>query len=289
MQTPPEMPAAAAPSVALVVHACDRYAFLYQGFAHFFAQHWDFSIPCRLYFATEELEVEVAGFENIRSGKGAWADRLALLLREKIREPYVLYFQEDMWLTGPVNGRFFTELFEHTLSNRWKQVKLHSANVYKTVPTRLFIEGFNVARLDNAASGFLMSHQVTLWEKNFLLAQLHKNEHPWRNERKGTKRLRTLNPEIFHIDYFAESGHPEINGNQQPKGRSGYEAVSMNGRLKDNIPPFIEALRGGNADARAYAERLAHHHAHRLTHDGRAEPRKTDPFKRLKNWLKKIG
>lgn len=83
--------------VALIVHACDRYEFLYKGFEHFFSKYWDFGIDCKYYFATENLTVNIAGFQNIQSGKGPWSDRLAILLTEKIEEDYVLYFQEDMW------------------------------------------------------------------------------------------------------------------------------------------------------------------------------------------------
>ena len=56
--------------VALLVHSCDRYAFLFPGFIHFFSSYWNFDIPVNLYFATEDLEVNYPPFKNIRSGKG---------------------------------------------------------------------------------------------------------------------------------------------------------------------------------------------------------------------------
>ena len=126
--------------------------------------------------------------------------------------------QEDMWLNKNVNANFFKQLFDAAIANSWQQVKLHSSEVYITKPTAQFIEGFNIAIVDNKRSGYLMSHQATLWNKDFLLEQLPKNEHPWRNERKGTKRLKKKNPVIYHIDYFAENGKPEINPNQKPCG-----------------------------------------------------------------------
>ena len=159
-------------NVALLVHSCDRYEFLYKGFESFFSRYWDFNIPCNYYFATEEKQALIKGFQNIQSGKGQWTDRLVVLLN-KIPEDYVLYFQEDMWLTKEVNPAFFKQLFELAITRKWKQVKLHSSEVYKTVPTDIFIEGFNVAKVD-LTSDYLMSHQVTLWNKQFLLEQLPK-------------------------------------------------------------------------------------------------------------------
>ena len=271
--------------VALIVHSCDRYAFLYKGFAFFFSKYWDFNINCNYYFATEDKQVVINGFENIHSGKGEWADRLAFLLKEKITEKYILYFQEDMWLNKKVNARFFNQLFDWTIKNDCQQVKLHSSEVYQTKATDTFIEGFNVAKVDNARSDFLMSHQVTLWNKDFLLKQLHKKEHPWRNERKGTQRLKKLNPDIFQIDYFAENGKPSINQNDNPVLRSEYQTVSVNGVLGGNIEPYIQELMNGDIEQQEYASKLEYNYKHNLTHDGKPKPMKVDIFKRTKNWL----
>ena len=272
--------------IALIVHSCDRYEFLYKGFEFFFSKYWDFSINCNYYFATEEKMVSIEGFENIRSGKGEWADRLSTLLREKISEKYILYFQEDMWINKKVNADFFNTLFELTKKNNWRLVKLHSSEVYTTNPTTNFIEGFNISKINNNRSDFLMSHQVSLWNKNFLLEQLHKKEHPWRNERKGTKRLKKLNPEIFQVDYFAENGNKEININNNPVLRSEYQTISVNGILNHNIKSYIEALSDSDPVSKDYAAQLEYNYLNRLTHDGKPKPKKVDIFKRIKNWVK---
>lgn len=270
--------------VALIVHSCDRYAFLYKGFEIFFSKYWDFDIDCNYYFATEEKNISINGFKNIHSGKGEWSDRLAFLLREKISEKYVLYFQEDMWLSKKVNPVFFNDLFKMAEEKNWQQVKLHSSEIYKTISTDCFIEGFNISKFDNR-SGYLMSHQVTLWNKDFLLNQLHKNEHPWRNERKASKRLKKLNPEIFHIDYFADNGNKEINKNKDPVLRSEYYTVSFNGMLNGFIQYFIKELMKGCIAQREYALKLEYNYNNNFTHDGLQKPRKTGIFKKIKNWL----
>src|SRR2546425_4425090 len=93
--------------IALLVHACDRYEFLFRGFGYFFGRHWNYDIPCNYYFATENISAQIHRFQNIKSGGGEWSDRLAFLLQNKIREEYVLYFQEDVWLRKKVNPEFF--------------------------------------------------------------------------------------------------------------------------------------------------------------------------------------
>ncbi|MCE6991142.1 hypothetical protein [Dyadobacter sp. CY323] len=273
------------PDVALIVHSCDRYQLLYQGFEYFFKEFWDFSIDCKYYFATEELDVEIPGFTNIKSGKGEWSDRLSYLLREQVQEKYVLYLQEDVWFNQKICKGFFTKLFEAAELNKWKQVKLHSADIYKTTKTSSYIEGLNVALLNNSASRYLMSHQITLWERKFFIEQLTANENPWRNERRGTKRLKKNNPDILHIDYFAQNHSKPINENLENVERANFHTISVNGMLNEEVLPFIDHLSKGDDLAQEYAEKLIYHYINGLTHDGRERPRKQDIFKKMKNWL----
>lgn len=273
----------ASPKVALIVHSCDRYELLFKGFEYFFRKHWDFEIPLHYYFATEEVQVDMPGFENIKSGKGEWSDRLRLLL-EQIEEEYVLYFQEDMWLNKPVDPEFINALICKATSNRWMQVKLNSSEVFKTMPSGLSINGFEVAKLDNQQSGFLMSHQITLWNKKFLMDQLKPKEHPWRNERKGTKRLRKMDVPIYHLDYFAENGQAPVNQNAIDVKRSEYQSISMNACLKDNVLPFIAMLEQDPTYGE-YGAKLRNNYELQLTHDGKERPLKKDIFKRMKDWL----
>lgn len=272
--------------VALIVHSCDRYQLLYRGFEYFFRKHWDFDIPYTYYFATEEIDTELQGFKNIKSGKGEWTDRLRNLL-DQIDEEYILYFQEDMWLTKSVSRTFFEELAELTLRNKWQQVKLNSSDVFDTTKTSQFIQGFNVARINNDKSKYLMSHQITLWNKQFLKAQLKPNEHPWRNERRGTARLKKINPVIHHIDYFAENGQGEINQNAAHVLRSEYRSISSNASLNSSAAPFIEELETVPSQI-SYAAILRNHYDLGLTHDGKERPLKKDVFKRCKDWFKSL-
>ncbi|MEJ7611222.1 MAG: hypothetical protein WKF88_08605 [Ferruginibacter sp.] len=192
-----------------------------------------------------------------------------------------------MWLNKKVNAQFFNQIIELTQKNNWQQVKLHSSGVYKTIPTDYFIEGFNIAKIDNANSDFLMSHQVTIWNKRFLIKQLKRKEHPWRNERKGTKRLKKANPKIIHIDYFSENENEEINKNNNPILRSEYHSISENGILNKNIEPYIKELKNDEKNHRHYAASLRYNYENSLTHDGKPKPRKIDIFKKIKNWMQR--
>lgn len=269
------------PNIGLLVHACDRYKLLYPGFAYFFHRNWDFSAAATLYFATEEISTELDGFKPVQSGEGAWADRLKRLLKQKISEEYVFYLQEDMWLDQPVSGGFLNQVFDYATAHEIDCLKLHSSGVYQTVSTGIEFQGFALGLLDNKRSDFLMSHQITLWRKAFLIEQLRENEHPWRNERKATKRMKKRNPDIFQIDYFSVNGSAAVNLNKPFAQRSGYRTVSENAMLGDQYGQIAKTIVHDPAMS-GYFSKLNHHYRNRITHDGRPQPRKSDIFKKLK-------
>lgn len=270
--------------VALIVHSCDRYELLYQGFHFFFSRYWGVNDDVKCYFATEEIPVSLNNFEQIKSGKGQWSNRLLTLL-DQIEEDYIIYFQEDMWLSKAVDQSVLSRLIELAIENQWKQVKLNSSPVFSTTKGETFLNGLNISKLNNQESDFLMSHQVTLWNKEFLKQQLLPNEHPWRNERKGTKRLKKLNPEIYHIDLFSENGNGPNNENKDMTASSAYSTISHNATLNQETAVFLTEL-WKEESTQAYASKLQHNYNLQITHDGKPKPLKKDLFKRMKNWIK---
>lgn len=272
--------------VALVVHSCDRYQFLFRGFEIAFREYYPEGINAQLYFATETIDFEMANFSVIQSGKGEWSDRLRYLLEDKIKEDYVLYMQEDMWLSKKVDVCTLNEIITHAVSKKLDCVKLHSSGVYNIKPTEYFFGGLNLGQIINEESKFLMSHQITLWNKMFLIEQLQKNEHPWRNERRGTKRLHSQNATLHQIDLFSENGSPAINQNNKSiVNQSLYYTVSVNAVLNDIVKKYFELFKDKDA---SYLAEVIRHYENKLTHDGLSKPRKDDIFKKIKTWLKNL-
>jgi hypothetical protein len=272
--------------VALVVHACDRYQLLYKGFEYFFKKHWPYKkLPVRFYFLTEEVDLRSEIFTNIKTGKGQWSERLLTGLKQ-VAEPYIMYLQEDMWFDMPVDPESLADLFSFVASKHPQLVKLSNNPVYHVAPTNQFINGLVINTLDNSRSKYLMSHQVSVWNKELLMDQLIYKEHPWRNERKGTKRLKKIDPVIYHVGLFSENGHAPLGESLAEASVSSYRTISQNAMLKPDTLPFIKEMEvSEDEDIRAYAVQLKNNLKNHITHDGRKPPRKEDIFKRFKRWL----
>ena len=151
------------------------------------------------------------------------------------------YFFDKYWGDkNPLKKYFSVE------ANNLKLVKLHSSGVYKTEHTGVNFGDYALAEVIKNESQFLMSHQVSIWNKDFLYEQLKDNEHPWRNERRGTKRLKKSDQKIYQIDLLSENGNVPINDNSSKIEPGEYHTISVNACIHPKAKKFISELQKNN-------------------------------------------
>lgn len=190
-------------SVSVVVHGCDRYLDLYQGFEHLFKKYWPTDLPFEYFLVTEEADFESEFFVNIKSGKGEWSDRLRIAL-DQVPTAYLIYFQEDFWLSRPFSRELAIALLDprSILGREVSLLKLHSG--YISGGKVAEVSGSQLNTVDLNRSEYLLSHQVSLWSKDFLLSCLVPGESAWENELLGSERLRKQKVELhfFELDEY---------------------------------------------------------------------------------------
>ena len=272
------------PNVAVLIFACDRYELLFKGFDYFFNENWDHTILLKKYFTTEHKELKIKGYTNLKSGDGAWSDRLKIVLNQ-IDEDYIIFMQEDMWLNKKIPEGVLHQILSYVTENELKLVKLHSSDVYRTNELNTNFSGFKLSEVIKKDSNFLMSHQVSIWSKDFLKKQLKKNEHPWRNERLGSKRLKKSTDSIFQIDLLSENENKPINQNDKKVTPGGYSTISLNACIHPKAEFFISKLKDVLPE---YAQRLDYNMQNKITHDGKEGLRKDDFIKKIKNKIRSL-
>src|SRR5437016_1404663 len=88
-------------SVAVLVSSCDAFFDVWRPFRAFFEKFWS-DCPLEVFLLTNRLTIHSQRIRPIATGEDrGWSSNLQLAL-EQITHPYVLYFQEDYFLTGPV-------------------------------------------------------------------------------------------------------------------------------------------------------------------------------------------
>ena len=169
---------------SVVIHCWDRYDWCWEDAYFFFNKFWDWTLDWPVYFLTGTKEVDFPNVECIKCGDYEWTYRLKNGLNQ-IKDDYILYFQEDMWLNKPVDGALMLKLFDLFIDHDMDAFRLmENGRQYKTGQTPNGILKFD------RKSDYLICHQPSFWKKQFFLDNLKIIERPKENEVNGTKRLR---------------------------------------------------------------------------------------------------
>lgn len=195
-------------NLSVLVHTFDGYKHLWPGFADAFKKHWCDKLFLPTYFGTDypvnEDPLHIGS--TILSGPGEWSNRLAALLKQ-IDTDHVLYIQEDMYLTDYPRLEKCMRMVEEKGLLR---LQISPINQFYS------LTGSELPLFFHPTSKYLVSHQPSIWRKDFLLSCLEPGESPWVNEYEGTKRLQKRDIQgkiaIYPYDWYS---HKCIKGQVQ--------------------------------------------------------------------------
>jgi len=194
----PELKAFAS-SIAVVVSSCDAFFDAWRPFVFFFRKHWR-ACPFPVFLIVNRLQVRSKIVQPISVGPDReWASNMTVAL-ESISQPYILYFQDDYFLTGPVNDQRLAEDFAYALDNDVASFCLHArGNLERNF--RPLNDRFGIVPRDSDGRTRL---QVTLWKKDVLKAVLQPGESAWNMEARGSDRTRDL----LSLSYLSRHDRP---------------------------------------------------------------------------------
>lgn len=166
---------------SLLVHSFNKYEKYWDGYLKGFHKHFNYEGPC--YFGTDvpgHDSHDFGRFKILYSGAAEWSDRLRKLL-EQIPTEYLIYSQEDQWPNSePPNIAELLSFIQQ--KDVWRLQISPIVQFYSLC-------GSKIPLYFHWKSKYLMSHQPSIWKKDFLLRCLKPNEDPWKNEYEATKRL----------------------------------------------------------------------------------------------------
>ena len=172
-----------ASSVAIIVSSCDAFFDVWRPFAFFFRKHWE-RCPLPVFLLTNALRVESTTLQPLAVGPDrGWSTNLRIAL-EKISAPYVLYMQEDYFLTAPVDARHLADDFRAMIGlnadSLCFRARTHIEPQFQPLNDR-----FGIVPVESDGR---TRAQVTLWKSDSLRRILHDGESAWHMERAGSPR-----------------------------------------------------------------------------------------------------
>jgi hypothetical protein len=175
-------------SVALLVSSCDAFFDAWKPFTEFFAKFWS-DCPLEVFLLTNQLAVRAKQqLHPIAVGEDrGWSNNLLAALAQ-IPQPYVLYFQEDYFLTGPVRSEQLAEDFARVIASGADSLCFRA----RSEPDPGFQplnDRFGIVPLDSDGR---TRCQVTLWKRSALQSILRGEETAWNFEARGSARTQGM-------------------------------------------------------------------------------------------------
>ena len=180
-------------NLTVLVNSTDTFDDCWPPFFQLFKRYWP-SCPCAVVLNTETKEYSDTELQ-LRSSKTQandphgsprlpWSDCLIRCL-EQVRTPFVLYFQEDYFLNGPVDEAFVAQCVDVMLERSVAHIRLMEVDIlasyHKTDLHPL------LWRIDQRAN-YRVSLQAGLWSVAALKQLLRPGESAWTFERRGSVR-----------------------------------------------------------------------------------------------------
>lgn len=183
--------------MCLLVQSGDKSSNIWKYWYNNFKKH---SIKIPTVFLSESIPFNKPGVESFTTGNLPWSDNLIEYLL-CCKYTYVIFHHEDYFIKG-----YNHDLIEHLVDAcdkysinllkccGWWSGYIDNNNPHKK--TDIVINDKSdcgVLWIYNNMAPYLVSHQSSIWRRDFLLSTLIRGESPWSHEIDGSTRLRERN------------------------------------------------------------------------------------------------
>jgi hypothetical protein len=201
-------------SLAVFVNTCDGYKDCWTPFFQLFERYGGKlrGLPIylnteRAHFAWPGLDVRsTAVLEDGNPERPSWGARTARGL-DAVAEPFVLYLQEDYFLTGQMRD----EVIESSLDHMRKNDDVGVVYLNRQGPSYRTCRpcGPSVVEIVPPA-GYLVNTQAAIWRKGFLLSLLKPWENVWMFEKFASVRGRRTKSRYLSVAPEVMAEHPVL-------------------------------------------------------------------------------
>ena len=174
-------------SVAVLVSSCDAFFDAWRPFEAFLQKFWT-DCPLPILLLTNELRVRSSRLHPIEVGPDrGWSNNLISAL-EKIAQPYLLYLQEDYFLTAPVARAQLAQDFAEVIDSGADSLSFRA----RSEPDPEFQSLNDRYGVIPLSSDGRTRCQVTLWKREALQSILRPDETAWNFEARGSVRTQQM-------------------------------------------------------------------------------------------------
>jgi hypothetical protein len=183
-------------NIRTVVHTGDNNQWCWEKWNKRHQKYWQpENIPVT--FLSENKIVNFKNIESVQTGNVSWAEGLITYLKS-IQEDFIIYLHEDYYLTNYVDFSTIDSLL--SLISNINIIKCCGPDggypLSKLSKSNIKFNNIYLWKYDDD-NDYLISHQPSIWRKDFLLSTLNQNISPWQHEIIGTNLLKNKNNKIY--------------------------------------------------------------------------------------------
>ena len=184
-----------------LIHSGDKGHWIWPYWYYWHKRYWNLEGKIDVVFLGESWAPEWDGIIPMTTGRRTWGEGLINAL-EKIEAKYIFYGHEDYVSTEPPRTEAALALVDFMRENKSNLIKASGWDAGFNDASRplkeldVEVNGKKLWRYNNR-SGYLISHQIALWDKEFLKSTLVPWMTPWMHEMEGSDALRQRNVEIL--------------------------------------------------------------------------------------------
>lgn len=180
------MKTAASGNIGIIVFSCDKYSDLWESFFHFFDKYWN-DCPYPVYLATNTKPFNKSNLQLLFSNQFTKWGAETLLILNQLNHDYLIYFQDDYFLTQKVNNEEIEKLFS--------KMQLLNADYIRLFPSPgpdIKIEGEKDFGIIGANALYRTSLQCAIWKRDAFKKLITPGESNWEFEINSVNRSKDM-------------------------------------------------------------------------------------------------
>jgi len=175
--------------ILYLIHSGDKGKWIWPTWEYWFRRYWDKQAFIDWLFLGETI---VPPFENVMTtGEVPYGQGLIEALGKLTKYRYVILTHEDYFITGEIQYAVLQEIEQVMDANALSLVKCcgwwsgHVSEEFPMKETELLVNNQKLWLYDNR-SMYTLSHQPSVWNREFLLSTICQHYSPWAHELEGS-------------------------------------------------------------------------------------------------------
>ncbi len=179
--------------VTIIVSSCDKYSEFWEPFGVLLFRYWPslktYNKHVPILFIANKKPFAFPGIQTIQTGEdGGWSRNMLKALAQ-VKTKYVLYLQEDYFLSEPVNEKYLYYLIQKMKELDIAYVEVNNGGSYKEKYPYAPVRGTDIK---GKHTEFRASLQASLWNKDIFEWLIKPQENAWDFEANASIRSEGL-------------------------------------------------------------------------------------------------